>query len=50
MPNRSRRGVASMPARVVAATRVKGAMSMRIDRAAGPSPIIRSRTWSSMAG
>jgi len=39
-----------MPARVVAATRVKGARSMRIERADGPSPITRSSTWSSMAG
>jgi len=38
------------PFTLVAATSVKGARSMRIERAEGPSPIIRSSTWSSMAG
>ena len=38
------------PFTLVAATRVKGARSIRIERALGPSPITRSRTWSSMAG
>ena len=36
--------------RVVAATRVKGARSMRIDRADGPSPMMRSSSKSSIAG
>ena len=35
MPKRSRKGVASSPARVVAPTRVKGGRSIRTVRAAG---------------
>ena len=50
MPNRSRSGVASSPARVVAPTSVKGARSIRTLRAAGPSPMMRSSWKSSIAG
>ena len=50
MPNRSRSGVASKPARVVAPTRVKAGRSMRTLRADGPSPMIRSSWKSSIAG
>ena len=50
MPKRSRSGVVSRPARVVAPTRVKGGRSMRTERAAGPSPMIRSSWKSSIAG
>ena len=42
MPKRSRNGRVISPERVVAPTRVKGFRSMRIERAAGPSPMIRS--------
>ena len=38
MPNRSRSGVVSRPARVVAPTRVNGGSSILTERAAGPSP------------
>jgi hypothetical protein len=44
MPKRSRSGLVSMPARVVAPTRVKGCTSSLIERAAGPSPI-RMSIW-----
>ena len=50
MPKRSRSGVVIRPARVVAPIRVNGGRSMRMERAAGPSPIIRSSWKSSMAG
>src|SRR5579859_2475222 len=50
MPNRSRKGEVSSPARVVAPTRVNGARSSLIDLAPGPSPIMRSSCESSMAG
>ena len=42
MPKRSRSGLVSMPARVVAPIRVKGWSSSLIERAAGPSPIMMS--------
>ena len=42
MPKRSRKGLVSMPARVVAPTSVKGGRSSLIERAAGPSPIMMS--------
>jgi hypothetical protein len=50
MPKRSRNGLVSMPARVVAPTRVNGGRSSLIERAAGPSPIMMSSWKSSMAG
>ena len=50
MPKRSRSGRVISPERVVAPTRVKGGSSMRTERAAGPSPIIRSSWKSSIAG
>ena len=50
MPKRSRSGVVSSPERVVAPTSVKGGRSSRIERADGPSPIIRSSLKSSIAG
>ena len=50
MPNRSRSGVVSNPERVVAPTSVNGGKSMRTDRAAGPSPMMRSSWKSSIAG
>ncbi len=50
MPKRSRKGVASSPARVVAPTSVNGARSIRTLRAAGPSPMMRSSWKSSIAG
>ena len=42
MPKRSRSGLVSMPARVVAPTSVKGCRSSLTERAAGPSPIMMS--------
>ena len=42
MPKRSRSGVVSNPARVVAPTKVKGERSILTERAAGPAPMIRS--------
>jgi hypothetical protein len=42
MPKRSRSGLVSMPARVVAPTSVKGCRSSLMLRAAGPSPIMMS--------
>ena len=42
MPKRSRSGVVSRPVRVVAPISVNGGRSIRTERAAGPSPIIRS--------
>ena len=42
MPKRSRSGLVSMPARVVAPTSVKGCRSSLMERAAGPSPIMMS--------
>ena len=42
MPKRSRSGLVSMPARVVAPISVKGCRSSLIERAAGPSPIMMS--------
>ena len=39
-----------MPARVVAAISVKRGISTRIERAAGPLPIMMSSTKSSIAG
>jgi hypothetical protein len=50
MPKRSRNGLVSIPARVVAPTRVNGGRSSLIERAAGPSPIMMSSWKSSMAG
>ena len=50
MPKRSRSGLVSMPARVVAPTSVKGGRSSLIERAAGPSPIMMSIWKSSSAG
>ena len=50
MPKRSRRGVVIRPDRVVAPISVNGGKSMRTERAAGPSPMIRSSWKSSMAG
>ena len=50
MPKRSRNGRVIRPERVVAPTSVKGGNSMRTERAAGPSPIIRSSWKSSIAG
>ena len=44
MPKRSRSGVVSRPARVVAPTSVNCARSIFTERAAGPSPMIRS-SW-----
>ena len=44
MPKRSRSGVVSRPVRVVAPISVKRDRSMRTERAAGPSPMIRS-SW-----
>ena len=43
MPKRLRSGAVSSPARVVAATSVKGLSGIFIERAPGPVPIIRSR-------
>ncbi len=48
-PNRSRSGAGSRPARVVAPTRVNGAMSSGIEVAPGPLPIMTSTRKSSMA-
>src|SRR5512143_780779 len=50
MPKRSRSGLVSMPARVVAPTRVNGGRSSLTERAAGPSPIMMSIWKSSSAG
>src|SRR5512134_1037312 len=50
MPNRSRSGEVSRPARVVAPISVKGGRSSLIERAAGPSPIMMSSWKSSSAG
>jgi hypothetical protein len=50
MPKRSRKGLVRRPVRVVAPISVKRARSMRTERAAGPSPMIRSSWKSSMAG
>ena len=50
MPKRSRSGLVSMPARVVAPTSVNGCRSSLIERAAGPSPIMMSIWKSSSAG
>ena len=50
MPNRSRSGVVSSPVRVVAPTIANLASSIRTERAAGPSPMIRSSWKSSIAG
>jgi hypothetical protein len=50
MPNRSRSGVVSRPVRVVAPINVNRARSIRTERAAGPSPMMRSSWKSSMAG
>ena len=43
MPKRPRRGAVRRPARVVAATRVKGFSGIFMERAPGPVPIMRSR-------
>ena len=48
MPKRSLSGVVSRPVRVVAPISVKRARSMRTERAAGPSPMMRSSWKSSM--
>ena len=50
LEKRSRHGVVSNPWRVVAPIKVKRGKSMRTERADGPSPIIRSRARSSIAG
>ncbi len=50
MPKRSRSGLVKSPARVVAPMSVKGARSIFTERAAGPSPMMRSSWKSSMAG
>ncbi len=50
MPKRSRSGLVSMPARVVAPTSVNGCRSSLTLRAAGPSPIMMSIWKSSSAG
>ena len=50
MPKRSRSGLVSMPARVVAPTSVNGGRSSLTLRAAGPSPIMMSIWKSSIAG
>ncbi len=50
MPKRSRSGLVSMPARVVAPTSVNGFRSSLTLRAAGPSPIMMSIWKSSSAG
>src|SRR5688572_11640123 len=50
MPKRSRSGLVSIPARVVAPASVKGGRSSLIERAAGPSPIMMSSWKSSSAG
>ena len=50
MPNRSRSGEVSMPARVVAPINVNFGRSSRIDRAEGPLPIMMSSAKSSIAG
>jgi hypothetical protein len=42
MPKRSRKGVVSSPARVVAPASVNFGSSILTERAAGPSPMIRS--------
>ncbi len=42
MPKRSRSGLVSIPARVVAPISVKGGRSSFTERAAGPSPIMMS--------
>ena len=44
MPNLSRSGVVSRPARVVAPTSVNFGSSIFTERAAGPSPMMRS-SW-----
>ena len=48
-PNRSRSGAGSSPARVVAPTRVNGAISSGIAVAPGPFPTTTSTRKSSMA-
>lgn len=50
IPNRSRKGAASCPERVVAPTKVNFARSMRMERAEGPLPMIMSNEKSSIAG
>jgi hypothetical protein len=50
MPKRSRSGLVMSPSRVVAATSVKRERSILTERAAGPSPMIRSSWKSSIAG
>src|SRR6266446_5623042 len=50
MPKRSRSGLVNSPARVVAPTRVNFASSILTERAAGPSPMMRSSWKSSIAG
>ena len=50
MPNRSRSGPVSCPARVVAPTSVKWGRLMRMLCAAGPLPIMMSSAKSSSAG
>ncbi len=50
MPKRSRSGLVNSPARVVAPTSVNFASSILTERAAGPSPMMRSSWKSSIAG
>ena len=50
MPKRSRSGLVNRPARVVAPTSVNFASSILTERAAGPSPMMRSSWKSSIAG
>ena len=50
MPKRSRSGLVNRPARVVAPTSVNLARSILTERAAGPSPMMRSSWKSSIAG
>ena len=50
MPNLSLRGADSIPALVVAPTRVNLGRSRRIDLAVGPLPIMMSIAKSSIAG
>ncbi len=50
MPKRSRSGVVSSPARVVAPTSVNGGRSSVTTRAPAPAPTVIGSLWSSIAG
>ncbi len=50
MPKRSRSGVVSSPARVVAPISVNGGRSSVTTRAPAPAPTVIGSWWSSIAG